>query len=194
MRLKTIATALLMSIYFYANGQTDFTISYNSIPSAIPNLVVTASTFASPKNEFGGGLRFHFASYELPDDQNKLFYKRLFAAEPYQEVGITGFYHRYIFSELQSIKPFAFYDVQLAYAAQRINGFGGSEYRVTGPYTWMDNSLGLGFKANIYGHWYLQQKLGFATTLIFGESDNFAISDFNYVFGYFFQAGICYRI
>lgn len=187
-------TLIISLIFFTASifAQNEISSSINSTHSG-SNVALLYSSYLNAKTEVGGGIRFNINSYALPDDQNKVYYKRLYATKPLHYWGVEGFYHRYIFGDLEHIKPFLFYDAQATYSTT-INKFSG-EVKHFGPYWWIEQCVGLGFKVDIANSFFITQKIGLGYSLIVGSYDN-SPSMFENVtgeFGLLLSAGIGYR-
>lgn len=194
-RLQHILFAALFPLL--GLGQTSLNFSINATPTARTNMVFGISKHLNASHEIGAGLRIHVNEWEHPDNQNKLYYKRFFFEEWWQRFGITGYYHRYIFQNLKHLQPFLFYDLQLAHGkARNIDySFFSDPVYVYGPFVWMDNSIGIGMKVFINDHWHLQQKIGLATTLVFGTNYQYANAGLGveYLFGPMIQLGVGYQ-
>ena len=165
-------------------------------------------------NEFGLGLGVNINRITQVDDQFKVYYKRLYATEFTHYLNFNVFYQIYIFRNLKNIKPFVFYDLQIKYSTTRNRFFlpyamdttnvsNNPEENILykeyieffGPFTWVENTIGIGFKVNISDKWYLQQKLGFGTYFILGYDDQLFNKMFNWFeweFAGLFQVGIGY--
>jgi hypothetical protein len=67
---------------------------------------------------------------------------------------------------------------------------------IFGPYTWVEQNIGIGYKVNLKGNWYLQQKIGFGTSFILGYEKKLLVKYFDWFsweFGYLVSFGIGYR-
>jgi len=208
MKKNKLILLLLCLSTSYVFAQTDIVVAYNSNHSG-RNASLTASKFLSGRHELGFGLRFNFNKFAHPDDQNNTFKKRLYATKPLHHLGLEGFYHLYLFSKLKNIKPFIFYDMQITHSPTRnrsllpysslsdgtvlykehINNFG--------PFTWLEQNIGIGFRANITSNCFIQQKIGYGTSFIMGYDDMLLGKIFNWFdweFGYLINVGIGYRL
>ena len=78
---------------------------------------------------------------------------------------------------------------------------GGQLYKeyieIFGPYTWVEQNIGIGYKANFKGNWYIQHKIGFGTSFILGYEKkllNKYFDWFTWEFGYLINVGLGYRL
>ena len=190
-------------------SQTEVFTSFNSTHAG-RNISVTASGTIKKTHEIGGGVRFNINQLSHPDDQNKVFFKRLYATEPIHFFGLEAFYHRFIFKKWKTIHPFLFYDVQVTYSTTRNRSLlphphsryldGTILYKEHlnnfGPFTWLEQNIGFGFKLKLFSNVYLQQKLGFGTSFIMGYEKKLLGKYFNWFdwdFGYLISIGMGYR-
>lgn len=133
------------------------------------------------QHEFSFGIGYNINRYIEPDNQYNFYKKRLFATNTVGHINLNFTYQRYVFSNLTCIKPFVFYDLQAKYSSTR-NQFpyivtiapdGGliyTEHTVAfGPFTWLENNIGIGFTADITDKFYLKQKFGAGMVFILGE-------------------------
>lgn len=189
-KLLILIQCLIISLSLFS--QNEISASFNSTHSG-KNIVASYSKYLNSKNEIGGGVRFNINSYILPDDQNNIYYKRLFATEPLHYFGIQGFYHRHVFQNLQHIKPFVFYDAQATYSTT-INKFTG-EIQHFGPYWWIEQCIGLGFKVDVANSFFITQKIGVGYSLIVGSYENSPsmLKNVTGEFGFLLNAGVGYR-
>lgn len=200
---------VLTFIFFESEllGQTDFGVFFNSNHSG-RNIALSISKTIDNMHTIGGGVRYNINRLALPDDQFKTYYKRLYATEPIHYFGLIGFYQRRIFNNLKSFEPFLFYNIQMTYSSTRnrsflpkYEGMNGETLYVEainnfGPFTWLEQNLGIGFSVNIFSNWYFQQKIGFGTSFIMGYDEVItakAYEWFHWEFGYLFSFGMIYR-
>lgn len=200
---------LLFTFLLVTNSyaQSDLFLKFNSTHSG-RNLSLSYSKFILDKNEFGIGLRYNINSIAHPDDQNNTYKKRLYATKPFQYLGAELFYNRYVLKSFSFIDPFVFYNLQLSYSTTRNrmllphsrDSDGGQLYKeyieFFGPYTWVEQNIGIGYKANLMGNWYIQHKIGFGTSFILGYEKkllNKYFDWFTWEFGYLISVGVGYR-
>ena len=173
---------------------------------------VLASGQIKNRHELGGGLRININKYAHNDDQNNIFKKRMKAIEPIHYFGLEGFYQVHVFQKLPHIDIFAFYDIQLTYAPvlNRIelletDPVSGQRVLVEhnfihGPFTWIEQNIGIGFTVDIWKNVFFTQRLGGGTNFILGidkrktdGSPRLAKPPFEFAFGYLLSVGIGYR-
>ncbi len=158
--------------------------------------------------EFGGGIRVNLNRIAHNDDQGKVFYKRLFATEPLHYFGIQGYINKNILRRWEKLEPFIFYDVQATYSTTRNRFFLPFTYwtdgtvlykehlRFWGPFTWLEQNIGIGFKANLFGNWFFHQKVGVGMTFVLGYEEELAVKLFNpfdWEIGMLLNVGVGYR-
>lgn len=178
--MKNILFTILLSVFInHLQAQLSLQSSFNSTFSG-RNISLILSKNINNKNEFGAGFRFNINKLAHNDDQNNSYKKRIYATEPFHYFGFEGFYHRNIFHQWNSVKPFVFYDLQATYSTTRnrmllpytYDTNGDVLYKeyieIFGPYTWVEQNIGIGFKANLFNNFYLTQKIGFGTAFILG--------------------------
>ena len=206
--MKSFILTSCFTFIFLLNAvaQIDLFASFNSTYTG-RNISATVSKYYNNKHELGGGIRFNINRLPHPDDQNNLFKKRLYATKPLYYFGIEGFYHRYILKNWKNIKPFLFYDLQLTYSTTRTRMLLPFTYDANGdvlykeyieffgPFLWLEQNVGVGFKANLFSNWYLKQKLGFGTSFILGKEEKLLgknLKRFDWEFAYLINVGIGY--
>jgi hypothetical protein len=204
--MRYILICLIIPHFFTLNAQLSLSLSFNSTSSG-RNLTLAVSKTFKTKNELGGGIRININQVVHPDDQNKSYMKRLYATEPIHYFGIDGFYHRYILNKWKNVKPYLFYDLQMTYSTNRnrmllpytYDNNGDVLYKehivLFGPFTWVEQNIGIGFKAKLLGSWYIQQKLGIGIAFILGKDEKRpgTYDKFEWEFGYLIHVGIGYR-
>lgn len=197
---------LCLSVGLYA--QTDISFAFNST-TAGRNLAFGISKSFNGKNEIGLGIRLNINKLKMPDDQNHVFFKRLYARNFIEFLGLQANYKRKIFKNLNCIQPYIFCDLQITHSSNRSVAFlpyayepetGDVLYKqyliISGPYLWTEQNIGIGFKSNITKGVYLFQNIGVGATFIFGKDIKLpeTYSKFNHEFGYLLSCGIAYRI
>ncbi len=178
---KTIFIFLvIISVKSYA--QTSTALSYNYTHSG-RNLSLIQLFKIKEKHEFGIGVRFNINVRKHEDDLEKVFYKRLYATEPLQRFGIHGVYHYNVLSNITDVEMYLFYDVQATYANTQNdmyehignNIFGEKLHFLTvynfGPFLWIEQNVGLGFRAKLNNNWTFYQKIGLGTAFIIGKDE-----------------------
>ncbi|HNW68897.1 MAG TPA: hypothetical protein PKI01_00730 [Bacteroidales bacterium] len=188
-------------------AQTQIFSGFNSTHSGRSITLVVSKTFAN-RHEFGGGLRFNINKLAHPDDQNNVYLKRLYATKPLHYFGIETFYHFYFFKKWAHVKPFVFYDLQATYSTTRNRMFLPYTYTTNGivlykeyielfgPFTWVEQNIGLGFKVDLFNNFFLHEKIGLGTAFILGYDDMLLNKTFNWFaweFSPLLNVGIGYR-
>jgi len=155
------------------------------------------------KNTFGIGLGTTVHSHELPDNQNKIFYKRQFPTENLHHLNLNLFYQRSILQNLEHMDLFLFYDFQAKHSpAVNLESSNLDRPIFHGPYYWLENSLGAGFNVNIIGDLYLTQKLGGGAFFALPsgldadqvDTSNSIAGEFNWEFMYLINVGLTYKL
>jgi hypothetical protein len=194
---KTLLFIILVGLIQSLTSQVRVATDFNSVISG-RSINVLASGQLKNRHEFGGGLRININKYTHNDDQNNFFKKRMYATKPLHYFGIEGFYQVHIFQKLKYIDLFAFYDIQLSYSTtgNRFNPFY-DEMLHFGPFTWIEQNIGIGFTVDIWNNIFFIQRLGGGVNFILGEdkkNDHYLMkTPFTNEFGYLLSAGIGYR-
>jgi hypothetical protein len=130
--------------------------------------ITACYSFELGNNSLGVGAGYNINSVAHPDDQGKVYYKRLYVTEPPHHLNLNLFYHHYVFRKLEHLKTFIFFDFQgkHAPAMNRRQPSSAGILVYHGPYYWLDATIGAGFHVNIAGNFYLQQKGGFGGHII----------------------------
>jgi hypothetical protein len=201
---------MLFSVVVYSINslaQYDLNINYNSTHSG-RNVALTLSKEFNHNNEIGFAIRYNVNRLKHSDDQGNMFLKRLYATEFIQHYGIIGYYHHGIFNRLDCVKPFLFYDAQATYSTTRNRMFIPWDYDINGdvlykemieifgPFTWIEQCVGIGIKANIINSFYITQKIGFGVSFILGKEVKLlgTYDKFEWEFGGLINVGIGYRL
>ena len=179
---------------------------FNSVISG-RSINLLASKQIKNRHEFGGGLRININKFAHNDDQDNIFKKRMYATKPLHYFGIEGFYQIHFLKKLPHIDLFAFYDIQVCYSTtgNRFNEFDPitmEEYfRHFGPFTWIEQNIGIGFTVDIWKNIFITQRLGGGVNFILGKDAPFSETKdyyliktpFEFEFGYLLSVGIGYR-
>jgi|TARA_B110000908_G_scaffold59966_1_gene72844 hypothetical protein len=208
MKLSPIIFLLLLSSFAYSQN---IGLQYYSTKSG-RNITLTFSKTIN-KSLIGLGLGYNINSMKQPDDQNNVYHKRLFATKPIQHLNFNFFYNRKVLNQLKNIQPFVFYDFQLKHSTTRTRSFLPHSYDSTetynkpeegilykeyienfGPFTWLENNIGVGFEVNIYNKLYLNQKAGFGATFIFGPEPKLLKTRAVMELNFFLSIGINYKL
>lgn len=183
---KNIITSIILSIFSLSLYSQDLGINYNST-GAGRNITVNYIKNIS-HNAISIGIGYNINIIRQPDDEANIYYKRLYATKPIHYLNFNLSYQHDIFNNLKNIKPFIFYDLQVKYSTTRSSMYIPYNYDSTylntpnpedgilyknyiayfGPYTWIENSIGIGFKVDISDRFYLQQRFGAGIHFIYG--------------------------
>jgi hypothetical protein len=175
-------------------------------------VIVGYSRTIHQNHEIEVGLRIHINRLAMPDDQESIYYRRMYASNFAQHFGAQLGYNWYFLPCLNHLKPFVFYELQAAYSTTRNHGYGWTyngndgnyipieEYTESfGPFLWLQNTIGVGFKVEIWKSFYLFEKIGFNATQIIGNDEKLMPDPFQKFpwlvneFGYMVMAGVGYR-
>ena len=63
-----------------------------------------------------------------------------------------------------------------------------------GPFLWIDNNVGFGFKVFITDKFYLKQEFGLGVYLVYGDEPKLTKTNLRWGFNDFFNIGIGFRI
>lgn len=208
---------IIMLIIFNFNllqAQSKFGLQYYST-GAGENITLTFSEKTN-KTTIGGGVGFNINQIKQPDDQNNIYYKRLYAKKPIHYLNGNFFIQRDLFPKLEKLNTFAFYDLQLKYSTTRSSMFLPFEYDSTsvinepeegilykqyieyfGPFTWVENGIGIGFNIELTKKFSIQQKFGGGVYFILGYDDQLTSKMFRWFeweFMYFYNFGISFKL
>jgi hypothetical protein len=208
--MNKILTIVFICLFINVNiAQNNLIFNYNNTGAGRNISLVFSKEFLN-KNEVGLGLRFNINKNYHVDNQNNVYYNRQHALETIHFFGIHGFYHRQILTNIEKIKPFIFYDAQFSYSPTRNRSFlpygqdtifnktiYKESQRFQSPFHWLEQNIGLGFKAKIYGNWHIYQKLGMGTMFIMGYDRNTISAKyfewFSWEFGPLVNIGVAYK-
>lgn len=176
------------------------------------NLTATLSKIKD-KNELGFGVGFNINSIRQPDDEANIYYKRLYATKPIHFLNFNIFYQKDIFTSITKIKTFIVYDLQIKHSTTRSSMYIPFDYDSTlvindpeegilyrnyieyfGPFTWVENSIGIGINIDITDKLSLIQKIGGGIYFIFGDEPKLVKYSPEWEFMYFYNMGITYKI
>lgn len=198
---------IFIFISSFVFSQNEILLGFNST-TAGRNLMLGYSRTVNNNHTFGVGLRININSVKHPDDQGNVFYKRLFATEFYQYFGIQANYQRAILSNLHCLKPYLFYDLQFTRSTTWNRFFTPFSYDINGdvlykeyreyfgPFWWIEQSIGIGYKVKITKSLYMYQNAGAGVTFILGEDKKLpqTYDKFSWEFGYLLSIGISYKL
>ena len=210
MSKKAIALFIFLLAAYCSFAQNAAKVNYNT-STLRESLIVGYSRAFRQTHEIEVGLRIHINNLAMPDDQESVYYRRMYASNFAQHFGLQLGYNWYFFPCLDHLKPFVFYELQAAYSTTRNHGYGpaynlndGSysieEYTESfGPFLWLQNTIGVGFKVDIWKSFYLFEKIGFNATQIIGNDEKLMPDPFQKFpwlvneFGYMISVGVGYR-
>lgn len=210
MSKKVIVLFISMLAACCSFAQNAATISFNT-STLRESLIVGYSRTFHQTHEIEVGLRFHLNKLAMPNDQQSIYSRRMYASSFAQHLGLQLGYNWYFLPRLNYLKLFVFYELQAAYSTTRNHGYGptynlndGSysieEYTESfGPFLWLQNTIGVGFNVDIWKSFYLFEKIGFNATEIIGNDEKLMSDPFQKFpwlvneFGYMMMAGVGYR-
>jgi hypothetical protein len=183
--MKTIKILILAFSMFLHNmmySQSSVFVGFNSSYSTI-NLSA-GYLYQSGKNEIGFGVRRNISEVAHRDDLMHPLKRRLFRRResPIENWGLHLFYNRKLPKLFEQIDLFLFYDFQTTYASTRNVWYeptgkyldNNMLYRQVverhGPYTWIEQNVGVGFEFAISEKVLAFQKIGIGNALVIGNS------------------------
>ena len=193
-----------------SSAQNAAKISFNT-STLREGVIVGYSRTIHQNHEIEVGLRVHINRLVMPDDQESIYYKRMYASNLAQHFGVQLGYNWYFLPRLEHLKPFVFYELQAAYSTTRNHGYDYTFYinegtlqleeylESFGPFLWLQNSIGVGFKVDIWKSFYLFEKVGFNATEIIGNDEKLMPDPYQKFpwlvseFGYMISVGVGYR-
>lgn len=173
------------------------------------NIQLSGSRRLNEKNEIGIGILYNINRIAMPDDQNNVFLKRLYADSFLQHVGADFFYHRYLLGISKVIEPYLLLNLSMSHAKNRLRSIDTCGYDPhgntlftesiinCGPFTWIDQYIGFGYKVKISGNFFFDHQIGGGVGMIFGNDERLPQtlnSKFEWEFGGLIHAGIGYQI
>jgi hypothetical protein len=187
--MKNLVFAILCSCVLKNLHSQSVNLAFNSTRAG--RNVTVQYELVKENHEWSFGLGVNINKMAHNDDQGNVYKKRMFATEPLHYLNLNATYQRYIFTGLKGcIKPFVFYDVQAKYSPTRNRFFlpvgidstnfqndpeGSILYkefiRSYGPFFWLENNIGIGFKAQITEQWYIKQRFGVGLMFTIGDDD-----------------------
>lgn len=193
--MKTQFSILVLSLLTFSSASAQKVSSGVNFTHAGRSISATYGKVFN-KSEVGIGLGLNINQYKMPDNQNNIFYKRLYATEPLHFLALKTYYHKSININRENIAPFAFYDLQLRYAKTRNENLNYENrswdpFDFFGPFTWLEQTIGLGIDIQLSNRIFYRQKLGIGTSFILGKETAYKDSCFVWEFGalYSFEVG-----
>ena len=149
-------------------GQLNIGVSYNSTPVGT-NIMLNAGEKIK-NHEFGVGLGFNIKrKLNYPGH-----YENIYPSQTLHYLNLNAYYQRFIFNQWEGISPFLLYDMQAKRSTSQTRFYQTADpISVLGPFTYIENSIGIGFEANISGNWFLRQKFGLSLAFIFGKNEKY---------------------
>lgn len=199
-----------LCITFLAKGQLSVNCVYNNSKIGIGGINLLISKTVN-KNQFGFGLRINLYSLEHKDNQSKIYDKRFYPIDFYQNFGLAGYYEYNLLSGIKPTRFSLFTDLQITYGPTRNQAYfpyitlpdGTTLYEKSidryGPFLWLENTIGLSLQTRIYHGLFLNVKAGGGLMSIVGDKlyakYNTAVlfrNDYDWVLTYTFQVGLIY--
>jgi hypothetical protein len=202
-----IITIILLFCSNILFSQSALSLSFNSTASG-RNIAIDYSKQLNSKHELGAGLRININRIRQPDDEANVYYKRLYVTKFYQYIGIQLYHHRSIFKSWQCVKPYLFYNLQMTYSTSRTSSYLPYSYDTNGdvlyknyidffgPFLWIDQYIGIGFKAEIVNSLFIFENLGPGILFIIGDDKSILQNHekFTWELGFLFSVGLSYDI
>lgn len=199
---RTIILLILILAIHTANAQIDLIGSFNAVDVGRNVAVLGKKDFNDHSVLFG--VKYHINSI-VHDNINNVFRRRFYATNFWEHFGLElGYQYNFTLKE-PNIRPFVFYDLQVTRSPTRNNMFlpeivydkDNILYKrhlvFFGPYTALENNIGIGLIANLTQKLFLYQKLGTGVSLFFGNDPKRLPRKYNWEFGYVISAGLGYR-
>ncbi len=180
--MKIILLSFIVGFNLLANAQFGLRNSFN-LTGTGRNISLLIEKDLNFKNRIGVGLRYNIGRIAHPDDQQNVFYKRLYPSSFIQHFGVEGLYQRMILRNWECIKPFISYDIQVSYSTTRNRMFlpygeafnGDILYKefleFFGPFLFVEQYVSLGFNAHLFGPLHIYQKTGGGIIFIRGRDE-----------------------
>lgn len=208
--MKRNILILLALVFGYFTGiSQNISAGFNSTHSG--RSVSATYSIEKENYEIGFGLGININQKKHNDDQNNLFLKRLYADNFAQYFAFKGFYHRNINFQIENVKPYFFYDLQIRYSKTRNRftssyPFGFDSTLISnrpnfdepvnsyGPFTWVEQTVGLGIDIQINERFFLRQKFGIGVNSILGTDNRVKFSWYLGEFGALYNIEIGYKL
>src|SRR5690554_1149745 len=174
----------LFLVYQHLPGQ-GINIAFNSTASG-RNLTGQYET-TKGKNEFSFGVGVNLNNLRQIEIHDDIYRKKLFATKPHHHINLNFTYQRYVFvDKVKCLEPFLFYDLQAKHAvAAHLTNYvdydstlvaGRLEEGIVymefmeyfGPFFWIENNIGIGFKTMLTENLYIKQRFGVGVNFILG--------------------------
>lgn len=154
---------------------------------------------SSGLNEYSYGFGVSINDFRQIEMRSDLYRKKLYATKGYHHINLNLTYQRYMKTDkVKCLNPFIFYDFQAKYStAAFLSTFieydstlvqtrpeqgivGRQELNYFGPFFWLENNVGIGFKAMVIDKFYIKQRLGVGVNLILGYDDQILYRRFSW--------------
>jgi len=186
-------------------------LNYNNTGSG-SNLTMTY-VIEKEQSNMSFGLGYNNSSIRQPDNENNIYFKRLFAERPIQRLNVN-FSKDWLFSQRSGcFEPFVFYDLQIKHAVARSSQLLGHSFDSTlvvnnpeegilfreqvfifGPFTWVENTFGLGYVVHVNDTFRIKQKIGGGVMTILGREERLFKDSPAFEFAGLISFGIEYRL
>lgn len=187
------------------NAQFEISSSFNGTHTG-RNISLYLAKNLNANNQVGIGIRYNIAKIAHNDDQMYAFWKRVYPSTDFQHYGIEGYYQKTIFRNLGCVKPFISYDMQVSYSTTRNRRFlpvqiydtEGNElfkryYDSYGPYTFIEQYIGIGYRVHLFGRFDFFQKIGGGIMFVMGEDEKRpSFNKFEWEFAEIISTGLIY--
>jgi len=191
-----LACVLLCFIDYHLSGQS-VNFGFNSTDSG--KNVSFQYEFSKGMNEFSFGIGVNINDFRQIEMRSDLYRKKLYATKGHHFVNLNFTFQRYFIKDDKvCFNPFIFYDLQAKYStAAFLSTF--IEYDSTlvqtrpeqgivgrqhldyfGPFYWLENNIGVGFKAMLTEKLYIKQRFGAGMNLILGHDDQILYRRFSW--------------
>ncbi len=187
--MKYIVILFLLFWALNTEAQVELSSTFNSTYSG-RNVSLALSKTWNGKHELGLGVGLNLNRARLSEE---LYRKRLHATEFLHHFRVHSFYHYHLLKSWESVHPFLFYDLQASYSKSRFKDSNSKPSEEFGPYAWMEQCIGLGFKADLPGNFFITQKIGAGASFIIGKDKNLLSDGFVTEIASLINVGIGYR-
>ncbi|NLL28179.1 MAG: hypothetical protein GX259_05225 [Bacteroidales bacterium] len=205
---------IFIILVFATNSLLAQNLTFNYSVTGSGNNVTLAISKESDRIEFGAGLGYNFNKKSYLKEKTYSLHKSFYATKPLYHINYDLFFYYKILKNPKTFEPFFFYDLQMKYSTARLHyfdivGLDSSNSAVLnndemfyrevkntfGPFLWIENNLGFGFKINFNEKLYLQKRFGGEIYYIINKNGNMPYSDksFESKFSTFFSISLGYR-
>jgi len=202
MKQKIIIFIIAVSSFFTAMGQIDLITAYNS--TDIGRNINLSVHKQFKKHSVLLGVKYQIGSI-IQNNQSELFRKTYYPRNFKETIGFnTGYQYNFNFEKLK-LDPFLFYEFQFTNSHTRndiivpvaYDIYGNVLYNrfleFFGPTIALEHNIGFGYKFNIFGKFYLYQKIGFGIVTFHNVDKKVYGEDHYWEFGHILNTGILYQ-